>query len=174
MILGYLFYWYYVVLSATTGGRIYATGDWRLPLSSEDYGDRIEARWVAAGTEGCTSCYAWVQPDEGYHFAGFYDENDRQVCSGDELSEIRLWSYTESAQEEDGIVSGNDLYPLTPQKLTAVFLPDAPSEITTPQAAADALRASGEEQYDLTGRTIVTPRRGQIVIRNRRKFISQP
>ena len=99
MTLAYLFYWYYVVLTATTGGKIYATGDWRLPLSSEDFGDRIETRWVIAGTENRSSCYAWVRPDEGYHFAGFYDENDQLVSATDQLDEIRLWSTTDSAQE---------------------------------------------------------------------------
>lgn len=170
MTLGYLFYWYYVVLSATTGGKIYATGDWRLPLSAEDFGDRIEARWVTAGTEGRSSCYAWVQPDEGYYFAGFYNKNNQQVTTGDELSEIRLWSYTESAQEEDGIISGNDLYPTTPQEFTAVFLPKQATRISATQEAASALRLK-ENQYDLSGRKIVTPRSGQVIVRNRKKVI---
>jgi len=170
MILGYLFYWYYVVLTATTGGKIYATGDWRLPLSNEDFGDRIEARWVIAGTEGLSSCYAWVKPDEGYHFAGFFDEDDQLVSNDESLNEIRLWTNTDSAQEEDGIVSGNDLYPATPQTFTAVFLPDTPTEITSPQEAAKALR-SNNDSFDLTGRKIATPRRGQIIVRNRKKVV---
>lgn len=48
MTLAFLFYWYYAVLTATPGGKIYATGDWRQPLSDEDFGDRIEVRWVIA------------------------------------------------------------------------------------------------------------------------------
>ncbi len=168
MTLGYLFYWYYVLLTATTGGKVYATGDWRLPLSDEDFGDCIETRWVIAGTEGRSSCYAWVKPDEGYHFAGFYDADNQLVSSTDKLSEIRLWSFTDSAQEEDGIVSGNDFYPTVPQTLTAVFLPDIPDAITSPDEAAKTVNTMSDA-YDLTGRIITTPRRGQIIVRNRKK-----
>ncbi|MBE6255603.1 MAG: hypothetical protein E7105_08890 [Prevotella sp.] len=170
MTLAYLFYWYYVVLTATTGGKIYATGDWRLPLSSEDFGDRIETRWVIAGTENRSSCYAWVRPDEGYHFAGFYDENDQLVSATDQLDEIRLWSTTDSAQEEDGIVSGINLYPVTPRRFTAVFEPDIPLQITAPKDAAKAV-STADELFDLSGRKITTPRNGQIIVRNRKKII---
>ncbi len=170
MTLGYLFYWYYVLLTATTGGKIYATGDWRLPLSDDDFGDRIETRWVIAGTEGLSSCYAWVKPDEGYHFAGFVDADNQLVSDNDTLCEIRLWSRTDSAQEEDGIISGNDLYPTTPQTFTAVFLPDVPDQITSPQEVAKTVDTSSDA-YDLNGRRITTPRNGQIIVRNRKKVV---
>lgn len=170
MILNVLFYWYYVIITATTGGRVYATGDWRLPVSDADFGDRIETKWVIAGTEGRSSCYAWVKADEGYHFAGFADENGQMVTSDSRLAEIRLWATTDSAQEEDGIVSGNDLYPTTAQHYTAVFLPDDQDgikEMETGRWQAE----SDDECFDLQGRKIITPRNGQIIVRNRKKTI---
>ena len=166
MIANILFYWYYVIITATTGGHVYATGDWRLPLSDADYGDRIEAKWVIAGTEGRSSCYAWVKADEGYHFAGFQDADGQMLTSGTLLDEVRLWTTTESAQKEDGIVSGNDLYPTAAQHFTAVFLPDDPDAINDPKERRDDLQ---EDCFDLTGRKITTPRNGQIIIRGRRK-----
>lgn len=162
-----LFYWYYVVITATTGGRVYATGDWRLPLSDSDFGDRIETRWVIAGTEGRSSCYVWVRPDEGYHFVGFQDANGQMVTPDTPLNEIRLWTTTESAQEEDGIVSGNDLYPTSAQLFTAVFLPDDPDGIYDVQDANTCWE--NNDLFDLSGRKIITPRNGQIIIRNRKK-----
>ena len=110
------------------------------------------------------------RPDEGYHFAGFYDENNQLVSATDQLDEIRLWSTTYSAQEEDGIVSGADLYPVKPQCLTAVFEPDVPVQITAPKDAAKAVSAA-DELFDLSGRKIITPRNGQIIVRNRKKII---
>ena len=170
MILNVLFYWYYVIITATTGGRVYATGDWRLPVSDADFGDRIETKWVIAGTEGRSSCYAWVKADEGYHFAGFADENGQMVTSDSLLSEIRLWATTDSAQEEDGIVSGNDLYPITAQRYTAVFLPDDLDGIREIEHGKWKA-GSDDESFDLQGRKIITPRNGQIIIRNRKKII---
>ena len=165
-----LFYWYYVIITATTGGRVYATGDWRLPLSDADFGDRIEAKWVIAGTEGRSSCYAWVKPEEGYHFAGFQDANGQMVTSGDALNEVRLWTSTESAQQEDGIVSGNDFYPTTPQQFTAVFLPNIPDDIST---VTHSSQLQDKQLFDMQGRSISAPRNGQIIIKNRRKILFQ-
>lgn len=169
MTLGYLFYWYYVLLTATTGGKVYATGDWRLPLSDDDFGDQVETRWVIAGTEGRSSCYAWVQPEEGYHFVGIVDGNNQPVSTGESLNEIRLWCSTDSAKQEDGIVSGNDFYPATPRTFTAVFKPDVPNEIASPKAATMSARSM--EMYDLSGRKITTPHGGQIVVRNKKKSV---
>lgn len=165
-----LFYWYYVIITATAGGQVYATGDWRLPLSDEDYGDRIETRWVIAGTEGRSSCYVWAKPEEGYRFAGFLNENGDEIPVTDRTEEIRLWTVTESAQEEDGIVSGNDLYPIAPQKFTAVFLPDNPNDVTTMRSAAETA-GQDDAMYDLSGRKLATPKGGQIIIRNRKKVM---
>jgi hypothetical protein len=162
-----LFYWYYVIITATTGGHVYATGDWRLPLSDADFGDRIEAKWVIAGTEGRSSCYAWVKADEGYHFAGFMDADGQMVTPNTPLDEIRLWTTTDSAQEEDGIVSGNDLYPSVAQHFTAVFLPDDPDGLKD----LKDLRDFSDDLFDLSGRKIITPRNGQIIIRGRRKLL---
>ena len=170
MILNVLFYWYYVIITATTGGRVYATGDWRLPVSDADFGDRIETKWVIAGTEGRSSCYAWVKADEGYHFAGFADENGQMVTPDTLLTEIRLWATTDSAQEEDGIISGNDLYPTTAQRYTAVFLPDDQDGIKELENGRWQAE-SDDECFDLQGRKIITPRNGQIIIRNRKKTI---
>jgi hypothetical protein len=168
MTLEYLFYWYYVLLTATVGGKVYATGDWRLPQSTDDFGNRIETRWNIAGTEGLSSCYVWVQPENGYHFAGIVDENNQQVCSAEKLSEIRLWCETDSAKEEDGIVSGNDFYPVKPQKFTAVFLPDSPTGIALTGMMEDSPK---DLKYDLSGRKITTPRGGQIVVWNKKKVL---
>ena len=165
-----LFYWYYVIITATAGGQVYATGDWRLPLSGEDYGDRIETRWVIAGTEGRSSCYVWAKPKEGYRFAGFLNENGDEIPVTDRTEEIRLWAATESAQTEDGIVSGNDLYPIAPQKFTAVFLPDDPNDVTTMRSAAETA-GQDDAMYDLSGRKLATPKGGQIIIRNRKKVM---
>lgn len=165
-----LFYWYYVIITATAGGQVYATGDWRLPLSDEDYGDRIETRWVIAGTEGRSSCYVWAKPEEGYRFAGFLNENGDEIPVSDRTEEIRLWATTESAQTEDGIVSGNDLYPIAPQKFTAVFLPDNPNGVATMRSAAETA-GQDDAMYDLSGRKLATPKGGQIIIRNRKKVM---
>ena len=165
-----LFYWYYVIITTTAGGQVYATGDWRLPLSDEDYGDRIETRWVIAGTEGRSSCYVWAKPEEGYRFAGFLNENGDEIPVTDRTEEIRLWAATESAQTEDGIVSGNDLYPIVPQKFTAVFLPDDPNDVTTMRSAAETAGLD-DAMYDLSGRKLATPKGGQIIIRNRKKVM---
>lgn len=167
MMLAYLFYWYNVLLTATTGGTVYATGDWRLPQGDEDFGHQIEARWVIAGTEGRSSCYAWVKPDEGYHFVGFVDENNQPVSTGESLSEIRLWCTTGSVEQEDGIVSGNDFFPTKPQTFTAVFEPNVPNAVLSPKVAI----SSTSELYDLSGRKITTPRGGQIVVRNKKKGV---
>jgi len=167
-----LFYWYYVIITATTGGRVYATGDWRLPVSDADFGDRIEARWVIAGTEGHSSCYAWVKADEGYHFAGFRDADGQMVTPDKPIEEIRLWTTTESGQKEDGIVSGNDLYPASAQHFTAVFLPDDPDGIGSFEGRNPEEVEDDEAMFDLNGRKIITPRNGQIIIRNRRKTIT--
>ena len=165
-----LFYWYYVIITATAGGQVYATGDWRLPLSDEDYGDRIETRWVIAGTEGRSSCYVWAKPDEGYRFAGFLNENGDEIPVTDKAEEIRLWTTTESAQEEDGIVSGNDLYPIEPQKFVAVFIPDHPESVPTMRNAFETAEQD-DAMFDLSGRKLATPKGGQIIIRNRKKVL---
>ena len=165
-----LFYWYYVIITATAGGQVYATGDWRLPLSDEDYGDRIETRWVIAGTEGRSSCYVWAKPDDGYRFAGFLNEDGDEIPVTVKTEEIRLWTTTESAQTEDGIVSGNDLYPIAPQKFTAVFLPDDPSGVATMRSAAETAEQD-DTIYDLSGRKLATPKGGQIIIKNRKKLV---
>ena len=165
-----LFYWYYVIITATAGGQVYATGDWRLPLSDEDYGDHIETRWVIAGTEGRSSCYVWAKPDDGYRFAGFLNEDGDEIPVTDKTEEIRLWTTTESAQTEDGIVSGNDLYPIAPQKFTAVFLPDDPSGVVTMRSAAETAEQD-DTIYDLSGRKLATPKGGQIIIKNRKKLV---
>lgn len=170
MLLEVLFYWYFTVITATTGGKVYATGDWRMPLSDEDYGDQVEARWVIAGEEARSSCYAWVKADEGYHFAGFLNSDGEEFTFGDKTEEMRLWTTTESAQREDGIVSGNDLYPTTPQTFTAVFLPNDETGISSLSGY------TGKEQkedviYDLSGRKMATPRGGQIIVRNRKKLL---
>lgn len=165
-----LFYWYYVIITATAGGQVYATGDWRLPLSDEDYGDRIETRWVIAGTEGRSSCYVWAKPEEGYRFAGFLSEDGDEIPVTDKTEEIRLWTVTESAQEEDGIVSGNDLYPLVPQKFTAVFVPEDPESVTTMRSAFETAEQD-DSMYDLAGRKLATPKGGQIIIKNRKKVM---
>lgn len=170
MLLEVLFYWYFTIITATTGGKVYATGDWRMPLSDEDYGDQIEARWVIAGEEARSSCYAWGKADEGYHFAGFFNASNEQVASGEKTNEVRIWTTTESAQQEDGIVSGNDLYPTTPQTFTAVFLPDDVNDINS---IPEYLRQQQEDDviYDLAGRKMATPRGGQIIVRNRKKLL---
>lgn len=170
MLLEVLFYWYFTIITATTGGKVYATGDWRMPLSDEDYGDQIEVRWVIAGTEGRSSCYVWAKPEEGYHFAGFLNEDGDEIPVTDKTEEIRLWTTTESAQTEDGIVSGNDLYPIAPQKFTAVFLPDDPSGVATMRSAAETAEQD-DTIYDLSGRKLATPKGGQIIIKNRKKLV---
>ncbi len=171
MLLQFFFYWYFMMLTATPGGRVYGTGDWRLPQSDADFGDRIEARWVIAGTEGRSACYAWVRPEEGYHFVGFFDSKGKQVTDADQLDEIRLWASTDNYAEEDGIVSGNDFYPTVPQTLTAVFESDVPAAINSPGDAAATYNSAAADLFDLAGRKITTPHGGQIIIRNRKKVI---
>ena len=170
MLLEVLFYWYSILITATQGGKIYATGEFRDPMGEDEYGDRIETRWVIAGTEGRSSCYVWAKPEEGYRFAGFLNENGDEIPVTDRTEEIRLWTVTESAQEEDGIVSGNDLYPIAPQKFTAVFLPDDPNDVTTMRSAAETA-GQDDAMYDLSGRKLATPKGGQIIIRNRKKVM---
>ena len=169
MIPEFLFYWYYVIITATTGGRVYATGDWRLPLSDADFGDRIEAKWVITGTDSLSSCYAWVVPDEGYHFAGFMNAEGQMVTSADTLNEVRLWTTTDSAQQEDGIVSGNDFYPTAAQQFTAVFESDVDTRIGDNKTEINL--PLNDDAYDLEGRKITTPRNGQIIVRNRKEVI---
>lgn len=170
-----LFYWYYIIITATIGGRIYATGDWREPLEDADFGQQVEARWVIAGNDALSSVYAWPLADEGYRFVGFQDENGNIVeparntvkarCQWGNAT--RLWATAESAQTEDGIVSGNDFYPAEPIKLTAVFESDTQTSIVSTEK--QNVRNS-ETIYDMTGRRISTPNNGQIIIRNNRKI----
>jgi hypothetical protein len=100
---------------------------------------------------------------------GFVDENNQPVSTGESLSEIRLWCVTDSAKQEDGIVSGNDFYPTTPQRFTAVFEPDIPEEIASPKVAVAP--GNSMEMYTLSGRKITTPHRGQVIVRNKRKVM---
>ena len=159
------FYWHHVQLEASAGGYIYATGDWRLPQSEDEFGSSVTVKWVIAGTNGQSSCYAWVQPEDGYYFAGWYAQNGTQLLTTDTV-EARLRTTTTVAQTEDGIVSGNDLYDLQPSDtIRAVFIPYN----TTAAPAVDALEQS-ERTYDVLGRLIRTSEHGQIYIKGGKKW----
>lgn len=171
-----LFYWFNVLISATLGGSIYATGDWREPLALEDFGQQVEARWVIAGSNNQSSVYVWPLADEGYHFVGFRDSFGYNINPAPSTitspvewgNPIRLWVTTNSAQKEDGIVSGANYYPAYPYPITAVFEPDVPDAIT-PEAQQPEPPST---DYDISGRVITTPR-GQIIIRGGRKTLGK-
>ena len=158
------FYWHHVQLEASAGGYIYATGDWRLPLSDEDFGTSITTKWVIAGTNDTSSCYAWALPEEGYYFAGWYGQNGTQLLTTD-TAEARIWSTTTVAVNEDGIVSGNNCYSMDPSDtIRAVFLPlNATSLPQATQAEQD------EQSFDILGRLIRTSEHGQIYIKGGKK-----
>lgn len=158
------FYWHHVQLEAGQGGYIYATGDWRLPLSEDEFGSSVTVKWVIAGTNALSSCYAWAKPEEGYYFAGWYSANGSQLVTTDTV-EARLWSTTTVAVTEDGIVSGNNCYSMDPSDtIRAVFLP------LNSTALPKQMRSEvGEQTYDVSGRIIRTSERGQIYIRGGKK-----
>ncbi|MBR3647817.1 MAG: hypothetical protein IKN59_05450 [Paludibacteraceae bacterium] len=159
------FYWHHVQLEAGEGGYIYATGDWRLPQSEDEFGSSVTVKWVIAGTNGQSSCYAWAQPEEGYYFAGWYAQNGTQLLTTDTV-EARLRTTTTVAQTEDGIVSGNVLYDLQPSDtIRAVFL----SYNTTAAPVTEASEQS-ERTYDIMGRIIRTSENGVIHIKGGKKW----
>ena len=160
------FYWYHLQFEATQGGSIYVTGDWRLPQSDDDFGSSVTTRWVIAGKNNTSSCYAWAKAQEGYLFAGWYGENGKQLLTSDSV-EARIWATTDVAENEDGIVSGNRFYALTPSDtIRAIFLPLNPTSLSE-QETED----SNEPAYDILGRVIRTSANGQIIIRGRRKIL---
>lgn len=160
------FYWYHLQFEATQGGSIYVTGDWRLPQSDDDFGSSVTTQWVIAGKNNTSSCYAWSKAQEGYRFAGWYGENGKQLLTSDSV-EARIWATTDVAENEDGIVSGNRFYALTPSDtIRAIFLPVNPTSLSE-QEAED----SNEPAYDILGRVIRTSANGQIIIRGRRKIL---
>ncbi len=162
------FYWFHVQFEATQGGSIYVTGDWRLPQSDDDFGASVTTKWVIAGLNDTSSCYAWAKAHEGYRFAGWYGLNGQQLLTTDSV-EARIWATTEVVEEEDGIVSGNRFYALTPSDtVRAVFLPVNGTPTTlSEQEVADL----NEPAYDILGRVIRTSPNGQIIIRGRRKML---
>lgn len=181
-----LFYWHYVLITASLGGSVYATGDWRLPLGYEDFGSEVAVRWVIAGTDSLSSCYAWTLPDEGYHFEGFYDAADdspAQVAPLHNLADLpastdlvgdmasaRLWSVTDTAKTDDGIISAANYYPAQAVRhYVARFAPDDPGAATDmPAVSIDEKNRSVELTecaYDLSGRRVNTSATGYIVIR---------
>lgn len=129
---GISFWWHSVELEATAGGSIYATGDWRLPLSEEEYGTNVLTNWVVAGHDGRSSCYAWAQPEEGYEFLGWYTSDS--ILLSTEQVEARLFSTSETSAWEDGIVNGTNYYPETPeQRIIAVFAPIPEEPVVEPE-----------------------------------------
>lgn len=161
------FYWFHVQLEAGQGGYIYATGDWRLPLGDEDFGTSVTTKWVFAGTNNISSCYAWAKAEEGYRFAGWYGSNGQQLLTTDSV-EARIWATTSVVEEEDGIVSGNDFHALTPSDtIRAVFVPLS----GTPTSLSEQTANADEQTYDILGRVIRTSPHGQIIIRGRRKML---
>jgi len=68
-------------------------------------------------------------------------------------------------------VSGNNFYPSKPQTLTAVFLPDIQTGVSAHRQNVDKDNLSDNQSFDLAGRRIITPRGGQIIIRNRQKVV---
>ena len=162
------FYWFHVQLEASAGGYIYATGDWRLPLSEDDFGTSVTTKWVIAGTNNLSSCYAWAIPEEGYEFVGWYAGNGTQLISTDTV-EARIWATTNVIQNEDGIVSGNNLYSLTPSDtIRAVF-----QQINGPATSLSDTKntTQSEQMYDVSGRLIRTSQHGQIFIRGGKKYL---
>lgn len=168
---GIAFWWHSVELEATQGGSIYATGDWRLPLSEEDYGTNLLVDWVVAGANGKSSLYAWAQPEEGYEFVGWYSSDS--VLLSTEAVEARLFTMSFTSAQEDGIVNNTNYYPSAPQaKYTAVFAPILDGSITTSLDMKPAYPADNI-MYDVLGRRIATSARGQIYILNGKKYIQQ-
>lgn len=162
------FYWYHVQLEATEGGLIYATGDWRLPMSEDEFGSSVTIKWVVAGTNNRSSCYAWAIPDEGYQFAGWYSQNGTQLLATD-TTEARIWATTTVSQTEDGIVSGNDFYELFPSDtVVARFIPVPGPATELPQTISSP---TDEQTYDLSGRLIRTSQNGFIYIRGGKKYL---
>lgn len=170
------FYWFNILLSATLGGSVYATGDWREPLSIDDFGQEVEARWVIAGNNNISSVYVWPVADEGYHFVGFQDSEGRAVEPAPSTitspvewgNPYRLWVASTVASRDDGIVSGANYYSANPYEVTAVFAPDA----TTGVERMGEDTSLPDSSYDLSGRTITTSR-GQIIIRKGRKQVGR-
>ena len=163
------FYWFHVQLEASAGGYIYATGDWRLPLSENDFGTSVTTKWVIAGTNNLSSCYAWAIPEEGYEFVGWYSGNGTQLISTDTV-EARIWATTNVIQNEDGIVSGNNLYSLTPSDtIRAVFQSINGPSTSLVQTGESVVQ--DEQTYDVSGRLIRTSQHGQIYIRGGKKYL---
>lgn len=109
-----LFYWYHIVIIALGGGAVYATGEYRKPLSDSEFSRQTDVRWTIAGQDSLSSCYAWAMADEGYLFEGFYADSLGTQLLSDEAEQARLWAISTVAQQENGIVSGNDFYPVAP------------------------------------------------------------
>lgn len=162
------FYWYHVQLEASTGGYIYATGEWRLPLGEQDFGTSVTTKWVIAGTNNISSCYAWALPEDGYEFVGWYGNNGLQLLTTD-TAEARIWTTTNVLQTEDGIVSGNDFYSLTPSDtIRAVFRPINGTDIPLPESEESI---DNQPMFDISGRLIRTSQHGQIYIRGGKKLM---
>lgn len=170
-----LFYWFNLIVAATLGGSVYATGDWREPLSDDDFGQELEARWVIAGSNNLSSVYVWPKADSGYRFVGFRDQqgNDVDVAPSTITSNtgwgdpLRVWLLSNSGQTDDGIVSGANYYDPNPHTLIAVFEPDGLTGAPVVEQDDDA----SSDSYDLSGRVITTSR-GQIIIRRGHKRLS--
>lgn len=109
-----LFYWYHIVIIALGGGSVYATGEYRKPMSDSEFNSQTDVRWTIAGQDSLSSCYAWAMADEGYLFEGFYADSLGTQLLSEEAEQARLWAISAVAQQENGIVSGNDFYPVAP------------------------------------------------------------
>lgn len=162
-----LFYWYYIVVQAIGGGTIYATGEYRQPQSLAEYGPTADVRWVIAGQDSLSSCYAWVAADEGYYFSGFYADSLGQTLLTADDMQARLWAVTDTAKTENGIISGRDFFPALPtDTIYALFLPTAPTALDEAASSAPSAskRLSGQEvlifhkdqTFDVLGREKVS------------------
>lgn len=160
-----LFYWFYIAIQVVGNGSVYATGEYRKPLSDNEFSrDEVAVKWTIAGQDSLSSCYAWAMADAGYEFAGFYADSLGQTLLTTEAEQARLWAVSDSAKTENGIVSGRDFYPAAPTATVYAIFRDPTiqtglenhSEVPNGQAEkvlreGEVLIRTAESTYHLSG-----------------------
>lgn len=154
------FYWYYIVVMVVGSGSVYTTGEYRLPQSEQEFSDVSEVKWVIAGQDGLSSCYAWVR-EEGEPFRGFYSTDGRLLTS--ETDCARLWAVSHIAERENGIVSGLSYYPQAPTDTIYAVFGDIDTDLLSQPLSPSANRVLRQGQllidvngirYDALGRLL--------------------
>lgn len=161
-----LFRWFHAEVVAEEGGRVYATGDFRMPLSDADFAISSTAKWILTNTVGESLFYAWAQPDEGYEFQGWYSESGRLLSTN--AQEAPLWATSSVAEKDNGYVSGANFYPAEPE--TRVYARFKPTSSATSIADVKPQGNTDSPTYDLSGRRVHGKQPGRIMLQNGRKI----